>query len=259
MALDLVLAARDVGADAVKVQLFTPDQMALKSGEVIPDGEWKDKTLYELYQEAYMPFEWVSELRKAAEDVGLIFFATVYHPDAVDEFPDLPIYKISSFEVSYHELIEKVARTKKPVIISTGMADYKEIETAVKLVRKEHNDITLLRCVSSYPATIEQMNLKTIPAMSHSFKVPVGLSDHTTGIVASVVAVSLGAAVIEKHLTIDGEGLDGTFSIMPDRFAIMVKTIRAAEASLGEVTYGGKKQFRRTNVNGKMLRMVKSA
>ena len=256
MAVELIYAAKQAGADAIKVQLFLPDQMTLNDGKtIISDDPWAGRTLYELYYETFLPFEWVPKLRKVAEEKGLVFFATVYHPDTVDDFPDMPIYKIASFEITYLTLIEKVAQTKKPVIISTGMADYAEIETAVKLVRKYHNDITLLRCVSDYPAEIEQMNLKTIPAMSNSFKLPVGLSDHTTGIVAAVVAAGLGAVVVEKHLTIDGKGLDGGFSIKPSRFKVMAETIRAAEASLGEVTYGGEKKYRRQLVEGRMVRV----
>jgi sialic acid synthase SpsE len=257
-ALAIVWAAAKAGADAVKVQMFTPEDMTLKSSDerfVIKEEQWSGQTLYELYEKTCMPYDWIPLLKEHAEARGMEFIATVFHPRTVPiaEEMGIEIYKIASFEINYEFLIKRVGETKKPVIISTGSATYKEIEAVVKILRR---NLTLLKCTSEYPASIESMNLKTIPALEHCFKVPVGLSDHTTGIVAPVVAASLGAKVIEKHLTIDGKGLDGSFAILPDRFAVMVQAIREAEKSLGEVTYGGTKTYHRQLIEGEMVRAV---
>lgn len=257
-AVALIRAAKTIGADAVKIQMFTPEQMAEETGEKIASGPWSGLTLRQIYEKAAMPLEWIPKLKKIANDEQILLFATVFHPDMVDEAENLkmPIYKIASFEITWPALIEKAASTGKPVIISTGSAEYKEIEAAVKAAVKYHGDVALLKCTSQYPAPLERMNLITIPALEHVFKVDVGLSDHTEGIVAPVVAVSLGAKIIEKHLTLDGRGLDGGFSILPDRFNVMVGTIRAAEKALGRVDYGGEKTYHRKMIGGKMLRTI---
>lgn len=255
---DLICAAGEAGADAVKIQMFTADDMTLKGRFKIKDGLWKGWDLYELYEKATLPYEWIPELKRLAEDMGLVFFTTVYHPDTVAIAEELGIgmYKIASFEIPYLELIEKVAETLKPVIISTGMADYDEIDKAVTTVKKVHNDITLLKCTSSYPATLEELNLNTIPNMAISFDVPVGLSDHTKGVIAPMIAIALGATVIEKHLTLkEGEGLDGGFATPPETFRGMVGLIRDTEKCLGQIAYGGKKNFRREKVEGRMVRV----
>jgi sialic acid synthase SpsE len=251
----LVRAAKGAGADAVKVQLFTPDQMTLDSDDErfqVKEGPWKGK-LYDLYKKAAMPLEWTEKLQELATSLGLLFVASVYHPDMVGKY-DIPIYKIASFEINYKDLIKKVAKTKKPVIISTGMAEFSEIKSAVNTVKQYHKKLTLLRCVSQYPAELADMHLETIPALAHRFKTKVGLSDHTTGVIAPIVAATLGATVIEKHLTLDGEGLDKDFSIFPERFRVMVETVKGAMRSLGEVTYGGEKRFRREWIGGKFMR-----
>jgi sialic acid synthase SpsE len=255
---ELVEAAKWSGADAVKVQMFTADQMTLKSKDekfVIKEGLWSGYRLYDLYEAAALPIEWVEGIKGFAEHLGLKFIASVYHPDMVDvaEKLKIPIYKIASFEITYPDLIEKVAQTKKPVMISTGMADYLEIKAAVNAVKKYHNKITLLHCVSEYPALTDKMNLKTIPALERGFRVRVGLSDHTDGLVSAAVSIALGARVIEKHIRVDDIGLD-SFAVYPEQFRAMVEIIRATEKALGEVTYGGKKQFRRESIEGKMVR-----
>lgn len=246
-AVELVKQA-DAVSDAVKIQMFTPDQMASPGG--MPLDEWGGLTLYELYEKAYMPIEWVPELKKHCKHL----IASVYHPDMVDIAEEMGIetYKISSFEITYLPLIEKVAKTLKPVIISTGMADLEEIATAYKIVT--HDDITLLKCTSKYPAEIDDLNLATINDMKNRFRCKVGFSDHTIGYMASVVAASLGADVIEKHITLDKKGLDGEFSIYPEEFQVMYDLIQEARKALGEVKYGGEKRFRRVNENGKWLR-----
>ena len=257
-ALAIIWAAKEAGADAVKIQMFTPDDMTLNSDDKkfrITKGQWAGQTLYELYKKSCMPYDWIPRLKEHTESRGMKFIVTLFHPRTVPiaEKMKIEIYKISSFEINYENLIKSIDETNKPVIVSTGSATYKEIEAVVKILRR---NLTLLKCTSFYPAPIESMNLKTIPALEHCFKVPVGLSDHTTGIVAPVVAVSLGAKVIEKHITVDGKGLDGDFAILPDRFAVMVQSIRAAEKSLGEITYGGEKTYHRQLINGEMLRIV---
>ena len=254
---DLICAAEESGADAVKIQMFTADDMTLKGRYKIENGLWEGWDLYALYEKAALPYEWIPELKRVAEDMGLAFLTTVYHPDtvAIAEGLDIEMYKIASFEIPYLELIAKVAETEKPIIISTGMADYCEIDKAVTTVKKVHNDITLLKCTSCYPAFLEELNLNTIPDMAIGFGVPVGLSDHTRGTLASVVAVALGATVIEKHLTLKrGEGLDGGFAITPETFTKMVDGIRDTEKCLGQVVYGGEKKYRREKVEGRMIR-----
>jgi len=256
----IIDAAKWAGADAVKVQMFTPDQMTLNSKEdrfIIKEGQWKGFKLWDLYEAAAMPVEWVPGLKNYTESLGMEFFTSVYHPDAVDwaEEIGIPKYKIASFEITYLELIEKVAKTKKPVYISTGTATFDEIKAAVNAVKKHNKKLTLLYCVSEYPPRIEDMNLRTIDAMGHAFKARMGLSDHTEGMVAAVASVSLGVTVIEKHIRVDDIGLDN-FAMMPEPFRIMVKTVRAAEQSLGRVTYGGKKKFTREKIEGRWIRVV---
>ena len=245
----------DAISDAVKVQMFTPEQMADQNESHIKDGQWAGMTLYELYEDACMPVEWVPVLKTMCK----LLIASVYHPDMVDiaEEMGIEIYKIASFEITYLDLIKRVAKTKRPIIISTGMAEFGEIKNAVDTVRNYHNDITLLKCTSKYPADLEDLNLQTIGALRNRFKVKVGFSDHTTGFIAPMVAASLGASVIEKHITLDKKGLDGKFSIYPNQFKIMYWLIKEVEKSLGEITYGGEKNFRRTEKNGKWIRSLK--
>jgi len=257
-ALAIVWSAAEAGADALKVQMFTPDDMTLPKDDErfkITKGLWQGHTLYELYEKACMPYDWIPRLKEHTEARGMEFIVTVFHPRTVPIAEEMGIetYKVASFEINYENLILALDKTDKPVIVSTGSATYKEIESVVKVLRR---NLTLLKCTSQYPAPVESMNLKTIPALEHCFKVPVGLSDHTTGIVAPVVAVSLGAKVIEKHITIDGKGLDGSFAILPDRFAVMVQAIREAENSLGEIDYGGEKTYHRQLIDGEMLRAI---
>lgn len=257
-----VWAASRAGANGIKVQMFTPEDMVSENDDsTIKGGLWKGKTLYDIYQRASLPYDWIPHLQQVATGCKLGFIATIYHPRTIPIAQDFGIetYKIASFEANWPDFIEQVARTKKRIIISTGSLTYKEIETAVNRVRKYHNKLTLLKCTSQYPAPIESMNLKTIPAMSHAFKVPVGLSDHTRGIVAPVVSVALGATVIEKHIKLDDKGLDVGFAIFPNTFEVMVKAVRDAEKSIGRVDYGGEKTYHRKEVNGEMQRTVSYA
>lgn len=245
-ALTLVRAARECGADAVKIQTYTPDTITLDcSNEYfqIKHGTiWDGTTLHKLYGQAYTPWEWHRPIQELAEQEGLIFFSTPFDFTAVDflESLNVPLYKIASFELVDLPLIGRVARTGKPLIMSTGMATLGEIDEAVRTFREAGGtELVLLKCTSAYPAPPEEMNLRTIPHMAEAFGVPAGLSDHTLDISVPVVAVSLGAKVIEKHLTLDRseEGPDNAFSLQPKEFKAMVEAVRKAERALGRVTY----------------------
>jgi len=253
-ALDLVFAAQEAGADSIKVQMFTPDQMTANDGSVIKGGAWSGSNLYNLYENAAMPLEFVPKLKKLAEKLDMGFIASVYHPDMVPIAEEMGIerYKISSFEITWLNLIKAVAITKKPVIMSVGMAEHKEITDAVNVAKKYCKDLTLLWCVNDYPADAEKMNLKSIVGLKR-FKCKSGLSDHSLGYLAPVVAMSLGATMLEKHIQIEG-GLDEGFALNPLQFGNMVKIVREAENSIGGIRYGGKKKFRRREVEGKWIR-----
>lgn len=240
-------AAKEAGADAVKLQTYTPDTITLASGRdefrVTGGTLWDGRTLHELYGAAYMPWEWQPKLKKIAEDQGMDLFSTAFDSTAVDflEQMHVPAYKVASFELVDIPLIQKMARTGKPLIVSTGMATVEEIEETVHAAREVGaSEIALLKCTSAYPAPPEEMNLRTIPEMMRRFDVPVGLSDHTMGIAAAVAAVALGACIIEKHLTLlrSVPGPDSAFSLEPDEFKSMVDAVRAAEKALGTVSFG---------------------
>jgi N-acetylneuraminate synthase len=246
-ALLLLQAAKEAGADAVKLQTYTPDTLTIPSDrEVFRVGGgtlWDGRSLYDLYREATTPWEWQPKLKAAAEELGLGFFSTAFDPSAVDflEGMGVPAHKVASFEIVDIPLVEKMARTGKPLILSTGMATLEEIEEAVLAARKAGaEEIALLKCNSAYPAPPEEMNLRTIPRLAETFGVPVGLSDHTLGISVPVAAVALGACIVEKHFILsrsDG-GPDHAFSVEPREFKAMAQAIRIAEKALGEVRWG---------------------
>lgn len=242
---EIIRAASEAGADAVKLQTYTPDTITFNSNEKafrVNDTIWHGKNLYELYQEAYLPWEWHEELIHEAKSFGLEIFSTPFDFTAVDFLQRLnvPAYKIASSELIDIPLIKKVASTEQPIIISTGMGTYDEIREAIYTVKSVgNNDIILLKCTASYPAPIEDANLRTLSSMRKEFGVKVGISDHTLGSDVAVAAVALGACVVEKHLTLsrtDG-GPDAEFSMEPNEFAEMVQKIRICEAALGEVSY----------------------
>jgi pseudaminic acid synthase len=246
-AVKLVHAAHDAGADAVKLQTYTADTITLRSSREwfqIGGGTlWDGKTLHDLYQEAYTPWDWQPKLKKEAEQLGLDLFSSPFDDTAVEflEKMDVHAYKIASFELVDIPLIKKVASTGKPIIVSTGMATLDEIEEALTAARSAGaRDVALLKCTSAYPAPPESMNLRTIPAMASRFAVPVGLSDHTIGIEVPVAAVALGAAIVEKHITLSrsAPGPDSAFSLEPDEFKAMVTAIRATEKALGTAQFG---------------------
>jgi len=246
-AAEIVRAAKDAGADAIKLQTYTPDTITIDcQGETFQTAKgslWEGRTLYDLYGEAYTPWDWQPKLKKLADGLGLACFSTPFDFTAVDflEEMDVPAYKIASPELVDLPLIRKVAATKKPVIMSTGMATCEEIEEAMQAFRQAGGtELALLKCTSAYPSPPESMNLRTIPDMAKRFRVPVGLSDHTLGIAVPVAAVSLGACIIEKHFTLSrtNPGPDSAFSLEPDEFKVMVDAIRVAEKALGQVKYG---------------------
>ncbi len=265
IAKETIKAAKDSGADAIKIQTYTADTLTidcdnayfkLNSGTI-----WDGKTLYDLYSEAYMPWEWQKELMEYANDIGLIFFSTPFDKTAVDflEGLNVPIYKIASFEIMDIPLIEYVASKGKPMIMSTGIASLSNIEAAVEACRKVGNhQIVLLKCTSSYPARIEDANLRTIPNMKETFCVEVGLSDHTLGITVPVASVALGARVIEKHFILDKSigGPDASFSLEPDEFKQMVSAVRDTEKALGNVDYSMSDSKKNNRLLGRSLFVV---
>jgi N-acetylneuraminate synthase len=241
----IIEAAKEAGTDAVKLQTYTPDTLTIDCRNEyfqIQGTLWEGKNLYDLYKEAYTPWEWQPKLKLIANELGMDCFSTPFDHTAVDflEEINMPAYKIASFELVDLQLIRRVAQTGKPLIISTGMATFAEIDEAVRTAREAGaTQIALLKCNSAYPAPPEEMNLRTIPHMAESFKTPVGISDHTLGIAVPVTAVALGACIIEKHFTLSRAipGPDSAFSLEPHEFNAMVDAVRTAEISIGKVNY----------------------
>ncbi len=247
-ALEIVVAAAQAGAHAIKLQTYTPDTMTIKaSGGLFEINDssslWEGRSLYDLYQEAHTPWEWHKPIFNKARSLGLEVFSTPFDESAVDflEGLDVPAYKIASFENTDWPLLKKVAKTGKPVIMSTGLARLADIDEAVQILRSEGcQQLVLLKCTSTYPATPENTHLLTIPHMQEMFGCHVGLSDHTMGIGAAIAAVALGACVVEKHFTLrraDG-GVDSAFSIEPEELAALVTESERAFLALGSVYYG---------------------
>ncbi|MED1822664.1 pseudaminic acid synthase [Brevibacillus agri] len=247
-ALEIVDAAAKAGAHALKIQTYTADTMTIdySQGEFYiddPQSLWKGKSLYDLYQEAYTPWEWHKPIFDRCRELGMIGFSTPFDESAVDflESLNVPLYKIASFENIDIPLIRRVARTGKPLIISTGMASIAELDEAVRTAREEGcQDLVLLKCTSTYPASPENTNILTIPHMRQLFGVEVGLSDHTMGVGVAVASVALGATVIEKHFTLRREdgGVDSAFSLEPEEFKNLVIETERAWQALGSITYG---------------------
>ncbi len=246
-ALEIVDAVADAGAHALKLQTYTPDTITFNGASdefYIRDNNslWADKNLYKLYQDAYTPWEWHQPIFEHAQKRGMIAFSSPFDTTAVDFLESLhvPLYKIASFENTDHILLKKVAQTGKPVIMSTGVASVADLEESVRVLRANGcRDLVLLKCTSTYPATPESTNLRTIPHLRELFSVPVGLSDHTMGIGAAVAAVALGAVVLEKHVTLrraDG-GVDSAFSLEPDELKNLVVETERAWLAMGQVNY----------------------
>lgn len=245
IAIETIKAAKRAGADCIKLQTYTADTITIdcdKDDFIIKGTIWEGKNLYQLYQEAYTPWEWHAELCRVAKEEGLVCFSSPFDKTAVDFLENLkvPAYKIASFEITDIPLIEYVASKGKPIIISTGIADIDDIELALDACRRMgNNDIALLKCTSSYPAPIEEANMCMIKDMAERFGVIIGLSDHTMGSTVPIVATSFGAKIIEKHFILDRSigGPDASFSMNEAEFTAMVKAVREAESAIGVVDY----------------------
>ena len=265
-AVEVIKKAKWAGADAIKLQTYTPDTITLdceneyfqiKQGTI-----WDGTTLHKLYQEAYTPWEWQPKLKKVAEDEGLIFFSSPFDYTSVDflESIDVPCYKIASFEINDIPFIEYIASKGKPIIISTGIARMSDIQDALDACKRMGNEnVALLKCTSSYPSPLEDINLKTIPNMYDTFETVVGLSDHTMGSTVAIGAVALGAKIVEKHMTLRREdgGADSKFSMEPEEFKEMVQGIRDIEKALGKVTYDLTEKQKNSREHSRSLFIVK--
>ncbi len=265
-AVRIIHAAKDSGADAVKLQTYTADTITLDCDapcfQITQGTLWDGMTLHKLYEKAYTPWEWQPKLQKLANDMGLDFFSSPFDPSSVDflENMDVPAYKIASFEITDIPLIKKIARLGKPVIISTGIATLADIELAVQTCKDEGNEkIILLKCCSAYPAPYEDINLRTMVNLRDTFGCIVGLSDHTMGDTVAVASVAMGAKVVEKHLTLsraDG-GVDAAFSMEPEEFRQMVDHIRITEKAMGKVTYELSEKQKREREHARSLFIAK--
>lgn len=252
IALKLIEEAHKAGADAIKLQTYTQETMTIDCSnsyftDCLKGTLWEGETLYQLYSRAYTPWEWTKELKDYANSLGMDLFSSPFDSTAVDflEKLDIPAYKIASFEIVDHVLIKRIAQTSKPVIISSGMASFKELQEAIDLLRNNGcNQICMLKCTSAYPAKLEDANLITMKDMAKKFNVITGLSDHTLNIEVPITSVLLGGCVIEKHFTLSRKSgsPDDKFSLTPDEFKKMVDSIRKVEKISGKITYGGVKK-----------------
>lgn len=244
LAVKTIEAMASSGADAVKVQTYKPESLVMDIDNEhfghLNNPLWAGMTRYQLYKGACMPYEWHEPLKRVAERNGMVFFSTPFDFEGVDvlEEINIPIYKIASFEINDIPLIKKVAKCQKPIIMSTGCADYQDLQMAINACREEgNNQISLLKCTSEYPASYEQANLLSIPDLAKTFDCKVGVSDHTMGYVVPMTAVALGAKIIEKHFILDRNlgGADSSFSMEPEEFKLMVENVRNVEKTFGHV------------------------
>jgi len=266
VAVETIKEAKRIGADAIKLQTYTADTITIESEKPyfrINQGTlWDGKTLYQLYKEAFTPWEWQPKLKKIAEEMGLICFSSPFDKTAVDflEQMNVPAFKIASFEITDIPLIEYIASKEKPMIISTGIARLADIEEALDACKKMGNhQIALLKCTSAYPTPLEEVNLKTIPNLKETFHTIVGLSDHSLGISIPIAAVALGAKIIEKHFILDRKlgGPDAAFSLEPHEFEVMVRSVRDVEKALGQVQYELTEKMKRSREHARSLFVVK--
>lgn len=265
-AVAIIKAAKESGADAVKLQTYTPDTITLDCDndyfQITQGTIWDGTTLHKLYETAYTPWEWQPKLLKLANELGMECFSSPFDDTAVDfmQEMDMPAYKIASFEINDIPLIRKVARIGKPVIFATGVAYLEDMERALQVCKEEGNEqVILLKCTSTYPSPYEDMNIKVIPNMSEIFDCMTGLSDHSMGTAVAVASVALGAKMVEKHLTLsraDG-GPDAAFSMEPAEFKQMVDDIRIVEKALGKVTYELTDKQKRSREDSRSLFVVK--
>ena len=264
-AIKILEATKQAGADAVKLQTYTPDTLTIDCNSEyfrVKGTIWEGKNLYALYGEAYTPWDWQPKLKEIAEDLGLDLFSAPFDNTAVDflEQMGVPAHKVASFEIVDLPLLRKIAKTGKPIIMSTGMATLAEIDEAVQTIREAGGtQLALLKCTSAYPALPDEMNLHTIPHLAEAFDVPVGLSDHTLDMAVPVAAVALGACIIEKHITLSraAVGPDSAFSLEPHEFKAMVEAVRVAEKALGKVHYGVSTAEAKSRVFRRSLFVVK--
>ncbi len=263
---EIIRAAKEAGADAVKLQTYTADTITLDCDneyfQITQGTIWDGTTLHKLYEEAFTPWEWQPELMKYANELGMECFSSPFDHTAVDfmEQMNMPAYKIASFEINDIPLIRKIARLGKPIIFATGIAYLEDMERALRVCKEEGNDqVIMLKCTSAYPSPYESMNLKVIPHMAQIFDCVTGLSDHSMGTAVAVASVALGAKMVEKHLTLsraDG-GPDAAFSMEPAEFKKMVDEIRIVEKAVGKVTYELTEQQVRSREDGRSLFVVK--
>ena len=264
-ALKIIEAAKKSGADAVKIQTYSADTMTIDCNNkhfLLKDTIWKGQTLYELYSKASTPWEWYPELKDKAQKIGIDIFSSPFDHTAVDflEKMDIPAYKIASFEIVDIPLLKRIAATKKPVILSTGMASYDEINEAVTVLKNSGcKELALLKCTSAYPASPKEANLKTIPDLANKFNVAAGISDHTMGSTVAIGAVALGACIVEKHFTLSRKihGPDSSFSMEPDEFKKMVNEIRILEEAVGKICYDITKKQKQSLVFRRSLFVTK--
>jgi len=262
----IIRAAKEAGADAVKLQTYTPDTITLDCDndyfQITQGTIWDGTTLHKLYETAYTPWEWQPKLMKLANELGMECFSSPFDDTAVDfmQKMNMPAYKVASFEINDIPLIRKIARIGKPVILATGIAYLEDLERALRVCKEEGNQqVILLKCTSAYPSPYEDMNLKVIPNMAQVFDCITGLSDHSMGTAAAVASVALGAKMIEKHFTLsraDG-GPDAAFSMEPGEFKQMVSDIRIVEKALGRVTYELTDKQQKSREDGRSLFVVK--
>lgn len=266
LAVETIKAMKKAGADAVKLQTYTPDTMTIdcdnKYFKITQGTVWDNKNFYDLYKDAYTPWEWHPKLKKLANELGLEFFSSPFDKSAVDFLDklDAPAYKVASFEITDIPLIEYIAKKGKPVIFATGIAELADIKLAVQTCRKVgNNQIVILKCTSAYPAKIEEMNLRMIPDLQKRFKTIIGLSDHAMNNIVPITATALGAKVIEKHFILDRKmgGPDAGFSMEPLEFKQMVQAIRDTEQSLGTVNYQLSPKMKKSREFSRSLFVVK--
>lgn len=266
IAVKSIEAMKKAGVDAVKLQTYTADTLTIRSNNKyfkINEGLWKGKTLHDLYNEAYTPWDWQPKLKNIAEKLGLIFFSSPFDKTAVDflEKMNVPVYKVASFELNDTQLVKYIASKKKPMILSTGIATLNEINDAVDICKPNGSEnYALLKCTSAYPAPYEDVNLLTIPNMQKVFNVIIGLSDHTLGISVPVAAVTLGAKIIEKHFILDKaiKGPDSEFSLEPKEFKQMVDSIRQVEKAIGKVSYDLSDKVKKSRIFKRSIFIVKN-
>lgn len=265
IALDSVRAARDSGADAIKLQHYRPDTITIDCDneyfQLTQGTQWDGTSLYRLYEKGYMPWEWTEQIMKTADECGFACFSSPFDTTAVDflETLDVPAYKIASYEITDVPLIEYVAAKNKPVIMSMGIAELNDIAVALDACRRMNNDdIALLKCTSLYPAPFEELNLNTIPDITKQFNTIAGISDHTLGIAVPIASVALGAKIVEKHFILDRSlgGPDASFSVEPKEFLEMTKAIRNIEKALGTITYELSEQGRKSREHSRSLFVI---